>query len=385
MLQFRIQYIILILFTAGLYVFTNAYFSLILFLFFVVFPLFSFALLLLSHKKVTVDFEIPSIIKMGEAAAIRFSLKNLSIFPVSGVVLHFVCRNNLTGKVIRTKIFCPVDSKKTGSASFAVSDVSAGKITVTLNKITACDILGLFSLSKKVNREKSGLIYPDTYDVEISMKHPNDITGDGERYSQTKKGQDVNEIYALREYTPGDEIRKIHWKLSAKQNKLVVRDFGLSLSYPIFLLLEIWSDKKENSHKALNACLTTFISVSRSLIGTGICHNIAWYDSAGEKLVIKEIESMDELEAYLPELLSAHSYHKNAIALDFYEVSSYRNTPLVLLYITTQENPEKIAQRSMYQTVKTIYVTETAEDVSDSCITTILPRTIKEDIRNIRI
>lgn len=385
MLKFRIQYIILILFAAGLYVFTNAYFSLILFLFFLIFPAFSFALLLLSHKKVTVDFEIPLVIKKEESAEVKLILKNLSIFPVSGVIVHFTCQNSLTGKVIRKKMFCPVDSVKAGSASFSVTDVSIGKFTVTLNKIAVCDMLGLLSLSKKVNREKSGLVYPNSYEVEIGMNHPNDITGDGERYSQTKKGQDVSEIYALREYIPGDELRKIHWKLSAKQKKLIVRDFGLSLSYPIFLLLEIFNDEKENSHDALDACVTAFVSVSRSLIEAGICHNIAWYDSLSEKLVVKEIESVDGLEAYLPDLLCAHSYHEDAIALDFYEVSSYRNTPLVLFYITTQENPEKISQRSMYQTVKTICVTEKAEDDSGSCIATVMPQTIKEAIRSVKI
>lgn len=73
-------------------------------------------------------------------------------------------------------------------------------------------------------------------------------------------------IYLLYANISRDEIRKIHWKLSAKQSKLVVRDFGLSLNYPIFLLLEIFNNKNENVDKALDACMMTFVSVSQSLI-----------------------------------------------------------------------------------------------------------------------
>lgn len=214
-------------------------------------------------------------------------------------------------------------------------------------------------------------------------------SGDGDRYSQTKKGQDVNEIFALREYIPGDGIRKIHWKLSAKQNRLVVRDFGLSLNYPVFLLLEMSHQNKEKSEEALDACMITFISVSRSLIEKGIYHNIAWYDSAGEKLTIKEVKSEEELETYLPDLLSLHSYNESSMALKFYEAAIHRNKQSVLYYITTIMNPGETAERALYQTVKTIFITDEASDhPNDSCNTdvkTISPHNIKEDIENITI
>ncbi|MDV3425980.1 MAG: DUF58 domain-containing protein, partial [Bacillota bacterium] len=325
-------------------------------------------------------------IKKSEAALINFTLSNSSVFPVSGAVLYLTCRNNLTGKENNMKTFCTIGNRKASPISFTVSDMNAGRISVILNKMKVCDFLGLFSLSKNINKEKSGLIYPEVYQVVIDMQNQTEINGDGERYSQTKKGQDVNDIFALREYIPGDEIRKIHWKLSAKQSKLVVRDFGLSLNYPIFLLLEIFNNKDENSDKALDACMMTFVSLSQSLIEKGICHNIAWYDKASEKLIVKVIESLDSLEAYLPDLLSIQSYDEDTAALRFYEAGNYRNVQLVLYYITTKLNPEETAKRALYQTVRTIYAVEETEDITvDSNITIVTPQNIKEDIGKIII
>ncbi len=384
MLKYRIQYLILLISILGLYIFTNQYLFFILLLFFTTFPIFSLLLLILTYKRITADFEIPHEIKKSEAALINITLNNSSFFPVSGAVLYLTCRNSLTGKETEIKRFCFIGNKNINHISFAVSDMNAGRISVILNKMKICDFLGLFRLPKNINLEKSGLIYPEIYEVKIDMQHLADINGDGEHYSQTQKGQNVNEIFALREYIPGDETRKIHWKLSAKQSKLVVRDFGRSLNYPIFLLLEIFNIKNENCDKALDACMMTFVSVSQSLIEKGICHNIAWYDSVSESLIVKEIESMDALEAYLPELLSIQSYDEDTAALRYYEAGNYRNIQLVLYYITTKLNPEEIAKRALYQTVKTIYVTEEKKDITDAFnITTVTPQNIKEDIANI--
>jgi len=386
MLKNRIQYLILLLFIVGLYIFTNQYFTFILLLFFIILPSFSFLFLILSYRGVSARFEIPPVIRKAEAAAITFTLESTSFFPVSGAILHILCRNNLTGKENDTKIFCAAGNKKAGRASFMLTDINAGQISVILKKIRVCDIFGLFCLSQKVCCEKNGLIYPETYDVKITMENQEEINGDGERYSQTKKGQDVNELFALREYTPGDEIRKIHWKLSAKQGKLVVRDFALPMEEPVFLLLEISNDKKGNSDEILDACMMTFVSVSRSLIEMGIFHNIAWFDSASNKLIVKEIESKDALEADLPELLSIRSYSEDALALRYYEAGSYCNTGLFLYYITTKINPEEIAGRALYQTVKTIYITDEKNDGSeDSNITAVTPQNIKADIESIII
>ena len=384
MLKYRIQYLILFISILGLYIFTNQYFIFILLLFFSTVPVFSFILLILSYRRITVDFQIPNEIKKSEAALINFTLNNSSLFPVSGAVLYLTCRNNLTGKENDIKTFVAIGNKNANRISFSVSDMNAGRISVILNKMKVCDFLGLFSLSKNINNEKSGLIYPEIYEVKIDMEHQTEINGDGEHYSQTKKGQDVNDIFALREYIPGDEIRRIHWKLSAKQSKFIVRDFGLSLNYLIFLLLEVFNDKNQNSDKVLDACMVTFISISQSLIEKGICHNIAWYDSASERLVVKEIESVDALEAYLPDLLSIQSYDEDTAALRFYEEGNYRNIQSVLYYVTTRLNPEEIAKRALYQTVKTIYAAEEIKDITDdSNIITVTPKNIKEDIASI--
>ena len=58
-----------------------------------------------------------------------------------------------------------------------------------------------------------------------------------------KKGSDYSETFQLREYVPGDSIKQIHWKLSEKLDKLVVREASLPVQKST---LVFWDKYAEN-------------------------------------------------------------------------------------------------------------------------------------------
>ena len=47
----------------------------------------------------------------------------------------------------------------------------------------------------------------------------------------------------IREYQPGDRLQHIHWKLSAKRDNLLVKEFESNAEVSLCLLLELWQDK----------------------------------------------------------------------------------------------------------------------------------------------
>lgn len=49
---------------------------------------------------------------------------------------------------------------------------------------------------------------------------------DSDEYATDRKGEDVSEIYAIREYRPGDSMKAIHWKLSARTKHWMVKEFS---------------------------------------------------------------------------------------------------------------------------------------------------------------
>lgn len=46
---------------------------------------------------------------------------------------------------------------------------------------------------------------------------------------------DDHDIYGIREYQPGDPLKKVHWKSTAKTGRLLVKDFASTLTEPVVL------------------------------------------------------------------------------------------------------------------------------------------------------
>ena len=51
-------------------------------------------------------------------------------------------------------------------------------------------------------------------------------------------------IQPIPEYRPGDAIRRIHWRTSARADELMVREFEENRDEDAALLVDLWSDGK---------------------------------------------------------------------------------------------------------------------------------------------
>jgi hypothetical protein len=93
-------------------------------------------------------------------------------------------------------------------------------LTCRIKKAKVCDYLGLFSLPLQPPQPQSVVIRP----TEAPMKQIPAL----ERYLscawRPKRGGGFAENHELRLYRPGDSVQQIHWKLSAKTGKLILRE-----------------------------------------------------------------------------------------------------------------------------------------------------------------
>ena len=53
---------------------------------------------------------------------------------------------------------------------------------------------------------------------------------------KVEKENDQSEMYDVREYIPGDDIRSVHWKLSSKVDQLLLRQASDPTHYHVVLL-----------------------------------------------------------------------------------------------------------------------------------------------------
>ena len=353
MLRNRVFYVLLLLIMAMIYVFTNTYYTLTLLGLCVVLPLISLVLMFFSRMGLSIALSVPRTVEKA-GAVFTYRFENKSVLPVARVALQVCVENQMTGSSLTKKIQATVGGKKIVEARLSMENSKVGTVILSTGKIRVYDAFGLFTIKKANLPDRMTVVYPDVRDVAVYMEKPIETTGDGSRYAPDRPGRDVSEIFSLREYTPGDEVRKIHWKLSSKIDKTVVRDFSLPLNYSVFLLMEL----TRGSEAAVDAVVELYLSISRALLENGINHNLAWYDAGEGAFHVRELDDFEDLEMAAAQVLASYAGDKTGVALDYYAAGSYRNPKSTLVYVASRLDLDKIAELEVSQVMRTVYVYE---------------------------
>lgn len=370
----RVFYILLLAAAAGIYIFTNTYYTLMLLALTVVLPLISLALMLLSRRGVTVSADVPGSCEK-KNASFRYSINNSSRFPAARITFEVKLENQLTGAVRRRKVSAAAGGRQSVSADLRLTGARAGLVTVDTQKIRIYDALGLFTTGKKDLPSQECIVYPEFRDVLVSMERPVETMGDSRRFAPEKPGSDVSELFAVREYVPGDEVRKIHWKLSSKLDRTILREFSLPLNFSVILMIDMIRGDEEIT----DAQLELLFSLSRGMLEQGIDHNMAWFDAGEGMFHICEITGFEEFELAAAQMLQCYAGDRPDAALGYYMESQYRNPRTTLVYLTSCPDEGTIAEISVSQPVRTIHVCHSADGkAEDSGIMQVTA----EEIRN---
>lgn len=113
---------------------------------------------------------------------------------------------------------------------------------------------------------------------------------------------DSLKFYGVREYRPGDPLRFVHWKASAKLGELVVRQFESSVSSSITLFLDL----ERNNLAGLGAETTIEYGIRAAACIAAACiaedHEIQCYGEGESPLILPMGRGEAHLSAFLEEL-----------------------------------------------------------------------------------
>lgn len=172
-----------------------------------------------------------------------------------------------------------------------------GIMEICLDSIKVYDFLGIFYRKVKWNRNAQVKVMPgfELMPLEITRK-TREFQADAEEFSQQRRGDDPSEIYQVREYREKDSLKDIHWKLSAREEELMVKE----RSFPLGCVVLIYIDyrKKEQSEAGFSDLLETVASLSITLVEEKCIHMAAWYEEKNEKIArwrISDEESACEM------------------------------------------------------------------------------------------
>ena len=202
--------------------------------------------------------------------------------------------------------FAPIAEDAVGGMlEISLCSPRCGKLSLQIDRIEIIDPLGLFRRKIRVQAQASALILPEPFDIAIAMRAHDLPFPDSDEYSPDRPGSDPSELFGIRDYREGDALKSIHWKLSEKYDRTVVREMSLPVSHAVLLLLDNCPQTEAAPDDACSAC-EALISCSLSLADAGIFHRIAWINRETGILEMRSIASTDDLYGEQGALLSAY-------------------------------------------------------------------------------
>ena len=147
----------------------------------------------------------------------------------------------------RLLLSIPPHGKKVFPMSLILTDL--GQIVFRCQKYVITDLLGIFTIHIDCNAEGIFCVLPKS-DTPPASVLPETGSGAAELSESQRKGNDHSEVSDIRAYRPGDRPRDIHWKLSARQRELMVKE-RVSLSGSEHVLLLELPDEKKSAERLL--------------------------------------------------------------------------------------------------------------------------------------
>lgn len=224
-------------------------------------------------------------------------------FAGFAIDVTYRCENVFTGSVEERTEKLWVVPGKGGRLQYLLNSRYAGRLRISVEECRVYDFLHLFCLTYRTVEEAEVLVWPMFAEGEDTEELYACIEGFPKENESRKRGVEYNPDYEVREYIAGDELKNIHWKLSAKQGKMMVRERLAAGKEKVNVLLPLGENLDEN-----DALMESLYSMCRLLLSKEYPIQLFW-QGVGQTLCSRYITEMGELENALGEILSIDGRH----------------------------------------------------------------------------
>ncbi|MFR2151386.1 MAG: DUF58 domain-containing protein, partial [Christensenellales bacterium] len=115
-----------------------------------------------------------------------------------------------------------------------------GLLTVSVDRADVRDVFGLCSFAVRADCARDTWAPPSCFPAQVALEAFPAHAQEDSRFSAVRRGEDFSETQSIRPYVPGDPVRQIHWKLSAKTGQTLLREIGLPQTGGILLVGRRW-------------------------------------------------------------------------------------------------------------------------------------------------
>ena len=333
-------YITLLIVSVFFYILYEGVLSLMMLVFLTLMPivLFIFNLYVSSKLSFVVSIDRTSS-TIGQAVPVNIMIYNRSLIPVPSAEITIDYTVTSSRNTEQLKINTPIFPNNVQNLSTNFICEHLGTVNCTVKKVKLFDMLKLTRMNvRKANiyqDNNSVMIMPEAFELTNPIADYNDLSIDSDIFSPDKPGDDPSEIFAIREYADGDRMTRIHWKLTAKTDNLMVKDYSLPLTDNFLILVDTYiSELSEDPAYTYDTIISLSFSLSSLLQENEKRHRVACYDDLSGDLCEMQVSDDQSLLDASAAILNCHMASQpdmSTIAAAAYDETNNKYGHLILV------------------------------------------------------
>ena len=344
----RIWYGIALVAVFLIYIVANSRETLAFLLSMILIPLVTAGIQAGAMKGFRTEFELKGSCRVRQKIPLQIRLRKDNRLPLGITEIELAYENIMYGEQYTETVLLQSSEKREMSYSHKIKMQDCGNVKIIVKSVRCYDKLGLFCWNRKQGARLDTMVYPAQIRINTELTGRFQTTVSGEMYDQTRKGQDVSEVFGLRDYAEGDPLGSIHWKLSSKADHLVVREFGYPSNYNVLILYDMMKecDGKKIANQRNNAVLALTSALSYSLLEQNLEHNVGRvYRAQYQELPVYSVGTHEQM---VLNLLCRAISGKERKGESLYHLlhSNLKNHYTKIIYITPDYEEEMARQLS---------------------------------------
>lgn len=252
--------------------------------------------------KLRVSIHTPiTIIDGNSAIPVELTLSNRSFFPSGQVRVQLQAVYPMRKKKQSFKLCSVVPGRKRGQSRamiklrFDLKPKYIGRVVLSVRRACLMDLLGIlpvFLRRKYVVDHSPVMVLPEKQEIPLELDSlVQQFSVNREAEIRIAGEKNPPEVAWIREYQPGDALRDIHWKLTAKQDALMVREHISEQGCPLLFFIDL----RQMSERYLQV----FYSLGLELLEKKTSYYQVYYEPDTGELVRTLIGSEEDLYEYL--------------------------------------------------------------------------------------
>lgn len=304
-------------------------------------------------KKMKVSLKIRNGSQEGKDYKLGISVEERKRLSVSGYILvELEITNQMLEQTKYKRYLIPLSDKES-EYDIKMQAQCCGEMKFNCSGIWVVDYFHLFHIPIPKCLEARMIIYPRKVKLQVELSKEAIGAVREDVNMQSREGNDPSEMYDVREYVPGDDIRSVHWKLSSKVDQLLLRQSSEPTHYNVVILPDFGrkylnKTREEGTEyiKQINSAVALGTEIGKQLVRKRESFCMAL--PTGHGLEVLEVQNERQLRKVMAQWLSTPIPARERAALRYFSMQhleQYFSRLVVLSAGEYENNPNGLEKR----------------------------------------